>query len=167
MANEFGLEKPGALVGSDVQGVYAVNAFPIVPVAGQPIPVSESGTWTVGVSGITAGVPDITINGGTVNALNANINTGVMNGVATVVVLITGTWVATISFFGSIDSGAHTLAMNAYTSGTAAAVTTTAANGTWVIPCAGFQTVYAVVTAYTSGTAAINMRGSTAHFPLR
>lgn len=160
MTEKFGLPTPTAHVGSSVQSVALVGAAPIVPVAGQPIPVSQSGVWTA-----TATPPaDITATG-TLTVLNANVTMN-MNSIATVMLTITGTWVATITWFLTLDAVTYTGA-NAYTTGVAAAAANTAANGTWFIPCAGASQIYVGATAYTSGTATVKMRGSTATFPLR
>ena len=67
-------------------------------------------------------------------------------------VQITGTWSATVSFQGSVD-GTNWAATLAYPVGSvnAAAVTTTTANGMWVVPI-NTPHVRLRTTAYTSGT---------------
>lgn len=71
-----------------------------------------------------------------------------------VTVDITGTWVATILFEGTID-GANWVGVSAKASnGTADAtrVITTAANGMWFIEAEGLKQVRVRCSAYTSGT---------------
>src|ERR1051325_9494202 len=71
-------------------------------------------------------------------------------------ITITGTWVATVSFQGSNDNFTTIDAIPVYeiTSASNAAVTTTAANGTFQINTGGWRYVRVRTTAFTSGTVA-------------
>jgi hypothetical protein len=71
-------------------------------------------------------------------------------------ITITGTWVATVSFQGSNDNFTTVDAIPVYevTSASNAAVTTTAANGTFQINTGGWRYIRVRTTAFTSGTVA-------------
>lgn len=167
MPKDFGLPTPQAQVSSDVQGVYAVNAFPIVPVNGQPIPVSQSGSWTVSSSG-TATVTRATYASvsGSISGNGQNVALTNTTDCATFAVGISGTWVGTISFLGSVDNVTQ-FAMNAFTTPIAAAITTTTTNQNVWIPYPGCLYCAVQFTAYTSGTANIVIHGAGGTFPLR
>lgn len=94
-------------------------------------------------------------------ALNSEIVASPLDNFATIGVLITGTWVGTITFQGSIDGttfdtievkhiNAHTLK------------TTTTANGQFFINASGLKSVKVVMTSYTSGTATVLIQGNSA-----
>jgi hypothetical protein len=100
---------------------------------------------------------------GTIAALNANVQMSAQ-GVGDVGVTITGTWVATLTFQGTID-GTNWFTIDAMplpvTSSSVCAQTTTA-NGQWTIAAAGLAKVRVIATAYTSGTATVTMEGNQA-----
>ena len=74
---------------------------------------------------------------------------------------ITGTWVGTITFQYSQDEGATWNNYGVYPlvggSIFATSVTSTTANGNWVVPVQGITTFRAVMSTFTSGTAAVAM----------
>lgn len=90
----------------------------------------------------------ITADGGavTVDARNAG----------SVAVQITGTWTATLAFQASVD-GSNFFSVNGYVPSTGASASSTTANGQWAINTAGFALFRVVCTAYTSGTATVNI----------
>lgn len=96
--------------------------------------------------------------GGDLAALNATLAVN-LNGQATVLANIGGTWAGTITFQGSID-GTNWVNINALPLPNGAASPTTTAVGQWVLPTAGYDSVRVAMTAYTSGTATITLRGS-------
>ena len=64
---------------------------------------------------------------------------------------LTGTWVATIQFEGSVD-GTNYQALLAKASETGTGVTSATANGIWGVPVSGLRYVRVRASAYTSGT---------------
>lgn len=101
------------------------------------------------------------------NRVNANQSLGVLNasasflpiGIGTATLVISGTWVGRIQFSASADAGifgVHAV-MNAVTR---EIVTSTTANGTFLIPAAGYVMLLAQMIAYTSGTATLSFSGS-------
>jgi hypothetical protein len=75
-------------------------------------------------------------------------------------VQLTGTWVATIAFEVSPD-GTNWYSAVAYPNGGGAAVGSATANGLWLIPIAGLSQFRVRVSAYTSGSATVNMGATT------
>lgn len=78
----------------------------------------------------------------------------------TVGVQITGTWTGTIAFQGSID-GVTWVAVSMTPIPTAAAVTSTSANGTWTGTFSGLVFFQAISTAWTTGTATVSINTTT------
>lgn len=82
--------------------------------------------------------------------------------VDTLGVQVTGTWVGTVAFFGSVDGtnyialGMHAIGDTSLTS----AVVSTTSNGVFVAPVAGLSKVKATFTR-TSGTAVVTVVGFT------
>jgi hypothetical protein len=76
---------------------------------------------------------------------------------STAAVTISGTWVATVQFEGTVD-GSNWVAVNAYVPSTLAAVTSATANGTWIVPAAALGTIRVRSSAFTSGTIAVTIR---------
>jgi len=75
---------------------------------------------------------------------------------------ITGTWVATLQFEGTID-GTNWFAMNAHAIGTTASlITSTTANGQWRLMSGGCVQVRVRCSAFTSGTAVVTLVASQA-----
>lgn len=81
------------------------------------------------------------------------------NGRGSVGVQITGTWVATVQFEATID-GTNWFSVPAFPPTTGVSVTSTSANGQWIIPSAGYEQVRARVSAFTSGTVVIDLEAS-------
>jgi hypothetical protein len=82
-------------------------------------------------------------------------------GWGTTSVQVTGTWVGTLSFEGSLD-GVNYVALSAQPSSSSTSVTTTAANGVWTVTTAGYGQVRVRFSAFTSGTAAVSLIAVTA-----
>lgn len=94
-----------------------------------------------------------TLGTGTIVALNGTVIVPVV-GKSTVTFNITGTWVATLTFQGSVDNGVTYTTIIANL--TAQAVTTsTSANDRAIVACAGYTHIRLIATAFTSGTATI------------
>jgi len=98
---------------------------------------------------------------GTLGALNAVVNLPI-NGTSSLYALISGTWVGTIQFQGSVD-GTNFIPLEAVQGGPTNAYSTagfTGNGGVRVALPAGFVQVQAKMTAYTSGTATVVMNVS-------
>ncbi len=87
--------------------------------------------------------------------------TATLNGAATTTVYISGTWVGTVQFEATTD-GTTYYAVNAVPVISGTAVTSTTANGQWIISSGGYANIQARVSAYTSGTVVIALRTSIA-----
>jgi len=74
-------------------------------------------------------------------------------------VQVTGTWVGTLQFEGSVD-GTNFFSIPSVVPTTGAVVTSATANGQWLIPCAGYKQIRTRCSAFTSGTIVISMQGS-------
>ncbi len=95
---------------------------------------------------------------GTIAALNGTLVLPI-NGISTVNISISGTWSATLAFEGQSGDGIW----NAIAASNPAGgdnVTTATTNNTYTVGVGGFTQVRVIATAYTSGTAAITMNGS-------
>ncbi|CAK9249684.1 unnamed protein product [Sphagnum jensenii] len=100
---------------------------------------------------------------GTLGALNATLNLPI-NDVSSAYALITGTWVGTIQFQGSVN-GTNFVPLEAVQGGPTNAYSTagfTANGGVRISLPAGFTSIQAVMTAYTSGTATVVINASAA-----
>jgi len=72
---------------------------------------------------------------------------------------VAGTWTATLTFQGSMD-GFDFVTIPALPVGGGPAVTTTTANGQWWVNAGGFRVIRLQATAFTSGTANVELFGS-------
>ena len=112
--------------------------------------------WTpFGTTGDQNASGTIATNGGAVSLS--------INGVSSVYAIITGTWVGSIQFRGLSPDGATWIPLNAVSGGPLNAYSTTAftANaGVRIMLPAGFKAVEAYASAWTSGTATININAS-------
>lgn len=91
------------------------------------------------------------LNTGTAGALNATVDATSLDSIGSVSALITGTWVGTITFQGSLD-GSVFFDMLALNLSTNALISTTTANGSFLINSFGLKAVRVKATSYTSGT---------------
>ena len=100
---------------------------------------------------------------GTLGALNATLNLPI-NDVSSAYALISGTWVGTIQFQGSVN-GSTFVPLNAVQGGLSNTYTTagfTSNGGVRIAVPAGFTSIQAIMTAYTSGTATVVINTSAA-----
>lgn len=74
-------------------------------------------------------------------------------------VYVSGTWVATLQFEGSIDE-TNWFAIKALNISTGAVVSSIAGNGTFLVPVAGYAQFRLRASAYTSGTATVTIEGT-------
>ena len=100
--------------------------------------------------------PDITASG-TLAAAAATAALA-LNGQSAGLVTLTGTWVGTVAFEGF--DGATWFPVNGTASSTSTPASTTSANGAYRITPAGFASIRANMTAWTSGSASVVLRAS-------
>jgi hypothetical protein len=138
-------EKWIPLVG-DVDGrlqVYAAIMGGYIDVSGSNVAVSfpDDLTWTYDIDAVDMA------------------NTAETDGMATVGISISGTWVGTFTFQATQDGITYyTYPFLNVISGTLQSSTTV--NGIWIVPCAGFSRIRIRSTLWTSGTATTKMRAS-------
>lgn len=98
---------------------------------------------------------------GTAGVLNAAVELPVA-GAAGAAIQVSGTWAGTLTFQSTIN-GTDWLTHNGTVYGGASItnISTTTANGAWAFRVAGAQRLRAIMTAYTSGTATIDIRAAT------
>lgn len=80
-------------------------------------------------------------------------------GAGTGALQLSGTWVATAQFEGSVD-GTNFTSLQAFPLSSSTSATSAAANGVWVFSAAGLSKVRVRASAYTSGTAVVTLRAS-------
>lgn len=95
----------------------------------------------------------------TANAQSVAVNSA---GAYTVIIQLLGTWVGTLAFEQTLDSGATWSAVQGVPPNGGAVVTGATANGQWVINSGGFQQIRVRSTAWTSGTATVVLNASLA-----
>lgn len=98
---------------------------------------------------------------GALAALNATASLPIAGGYSATVVQLAGTWVGTITFEGTLD-GTNWSPINGILSSTAGPSSTATTNGIYRLTPGGLSQIRANMTAYTSGSATINMRASSA-----
>jgi hypothetical protein len=119
---------------------------------------------TAAVTGDTALVVALSPNSSTPNTLDLN-NTGTLgslnativfncSGMSTATFSVTGTWVGTTQFQGSVD-GTNWFAADAWNMSTGLFITSITANGNFLVGIAGLKQFRLIMSSYTSGTASI------------
>lgn len=100
---------------------------------------------------------------GSMAALNAAVSL-TLNGAAGAIIDLRGTFVATVSFQGTVDGTNYFSlpATPASSSNNVASVTTATVAGAWYVQAAGCLSIRATATAYTSGTVTATLRAVTA-----
>lgn len=94
------------------------------------------------------------------DALNEELIMSV-RGLGGVALQLSGTWVGTVSFEATVD-GNTWVAFNMAPSNSATAASSATSGGAWSANCAGYDSVKARVSAYTSGTVKAVMQGTEA-----
>lgn len=138
--------------------LYSATGGAVTGTAGTP------GTAVVSVQGVAGGtsVPvsisnvDRTSTGTITSTQNVNVNS---QGSGVTGVEVTGTWTGTLSFQASVD-GTTWNAVSAVVPTTGAIVTSTTANGVWLIPSAGYQSVRVLGNTVATGTATVALDNS-------
>jgi len=75
-------------------------------------------------------------------------------------VQVTGTWVATLQFEGTVDGSTYASLLSIDPATGLTSATSTTANGTFLLPLAGFRHARVRASAYTSGTAVVTVRST-------
>lgn len=138
------LKQVVALVDSD--GAYVTLANPLkvdVLLGAAALPVNVGASIDRRVSGMIAALNE-----------TVEINTAAVGSLG---VQITSTWTGTIVFEATVDD----VTWNSITADPGA-ITSTTANGSWTIACAGQSKVRVRASAWTSGSASVTLNGSTA-----
>ena len=138
-----------------VNGQALMAASVPVVIASNQSAVPVSGTVTANAG---TGVADVTASG-TLGAINATVALALGGGYSGAVVQITGTWVGTIQFEGTVD-GTNWLPINGVFAGTSAPAPTVTANGIIRLTPGGLAQFRVNMTAFTSGSAVITLRAS-------
>lgn len=102
-----------------------------------------------------AGTPQAS---GRLGALNDAVTIGVL-GLGSFGLQASGTWVGTLSFEASID-GLTFSALSAVPTNSTTSVTSTTGNGLWLASAAGLRLIRVRVSAYTSGTAMVELQAA-------
>jgi hypothetical protein len=119
-------------------------SLPVVIASNQP-PLPVTSTDTTATGALTAAAQTVAL------ALNGN---------SAAAVQVSGTWIGTLQFEGSADGGATYSAVNAVAASTSYPQPTTSVNGLYRLTPAGLSHLRVNMTAFTSGSASITIRGS-------
>ena len=147
-------------------GVVTTGTQRVVLATDQPAVATNitnvgGGALTFGLKASTSSIPIVVSSDnatGTIAVLNGSV-TNTVTGYGACAIDIRGTFTATLAFQGSIDGTNWTL-LQATPIGSAqnvALVTSASAAGSWLVNCAGCTRVRVYATAYTSGTATVNL----------
>ncbi|MDZ4810748.1 MAG: hypothetical protein SGI96_21135 [Bacteroidota bacterium] len=101
------------------------------------------------------------LNTESISALNASVAARPLDNFGTAGIIISGTWVGTISFEGSLD-GINFVSIFAMRLSDSFFLISAASNGQFLINVSGMVAIRAKLTAYTSGTADIVIQGNAA-----
>ncbi len=157
LATDANVAKETGGVLATISGYLSSISSAVSTAANQVLELAHLST----ISSNTAGLPDVTSTGN-LGSLNSTLALSTV-GKGTFLITITGTWSGTVTFQcagDSVPTFTATTAAPAFTFG--ALVSTATANGSWIVPSAGFQQCQAKMTAYTSGTAAVTVTASQA-----
>lgn len=134
-ASEIGNATGGASFGAGVTGAQVLRVV---------LPTDQTGINSFLDKNIT----------GTITALNGNVAIAT-NGMASVIVTVTGTWTATLTFEGF--DGTNWIVTAGLTQPAGGITESIISNGTVLVNCGGYSQIRIIATAYTSGTANIFM----------
>lgn len=135
--------------GDLVQGAVTTSAPTYTTGTTNPLSLDTSGNLRV--TPISTSDNNVT---GTITALNGDVIIAT-HGMASLVVTLTGTWVAIISFQGF--DGTNWITASGLTIPAGGITEALASNGSVLINCAGFSQVRLIATAFTSGTVNVFM----------
>lgn len=99
------------------------------------------------------------LNTGTLDSLNSSLSVSEISNFGTLSFIITGTWVGTITFQGSVD-GTNFNDIYSQSISTNLLSKTTTSNGQFIINIAGLKSFKVLMSAYTSGSASVEIQGS-------
>lgn len=129
-----------------------------LPAGGTGLTNAELRATPVPISGSVTSLDTTT--SGNITAISQSVAL-YLNGKSGVALQITGTWIGTLQFEGTID-GTNWAAINGVVAGTSTPGQTTTTNGIVRLTPSGLAQVRVTSTAFTSGTAVISMRASDA-----
>ena len=163
-----GLKVDGSGTALPVSGTVSTGlSQPLTDTQLRATPVPVSGTVSTGgltdtqlrASALPVSSTDTTTSG-TIALVSQSVALA-LNGKSGVAIQITGTWVGTLQFEGTVD-GTNWVTINGVVAGTSTPGTTTIANGIVRVTPSGLAQVRITSTVWTSGTATISMRASDA-----
>jgi len=120
--------------------------------------VDSTGAAYTRVLGNPSVVQPTKITSNTLTAASQTLGWSDPDGVSTVGIQLSGTWAGTVVFEGTVN-GSTWVTVNAVTP-TGGIVTSTTSSGVWLVDFAGFASIRARVSVYTSGSIVAHMRGS-------
>lgn len=138
------------------QPALAQNVRVYDPATGLPV-FSATNPAPVTISATTGAALDTTASG-TITAISQNVALA-LNGKSGATIQITGTWVGTLQFEGTVD-GTNWAPINGIYAGTSTPLTTITVNGLVRLTPSGLAQFRITSTAWTSGTATISLRAS-------
>lgn len=153
-ANKLQVELPASSIGlTDTQ----IRATPLAVTMSNTLALTDTQIRATALPVSIATDADNTSTGTLAAAAQTVVLT--MSGKSAVGIVITGTWVGTITFEGSVD-GTNWNLINAVAASTSIPQSTTIVNGLFRLTPSGLLQVRANMTAFTSGTATLTMRAS-------
>lgn len=141
-----------------VEGADGVNDGDISSANPLPVDVLDSATRDLGKVDLVQADP-LTATG-SLTAVSQSVILDVQ-GYGAVAVQLSGTWVATVGFDGTVDGTNYTDLPVAPLGGGVPVVTATA-NGVWMVNCGGLDKIRAFSDAFTSGTVTVNLQANIA-----
>lgn len=102
---------------------------------------------------------DVVTNSGTINTLSASVAISLLGNYGGVTIQITGMWSGTLSFQGYSDTGSWTT-LRTVDVPTGSPINSTNQNGIYRFATQGMQAFRVIATAWTTGTATINLAGT-------
>ncbi|MGH7975013.1 MAG: hypothetical protein ACREBR_05780 [bacterium] len=138
--------------------------LPINSSDAQPVNITDPVTQTLG-AGVTANnelkimIPSVATTGTITSTTSVTAPLSALNSRGAIGIVITGVWVATLEFEGSVD-GVNFSSIIVFPSVSGTGITSTTANGTWFASAAGLNSFRVRASAFTSGTVTVSFQSS-------
>lgn len=124
------------------------------------LPSIPAGTNNIGDVDVLSDVTPANLTAsGSLTASGQSVEVDPMRGCGSAAVQVTGTWVATLQFEGTVD-GANYFNVNAVQPTSGNSINQTSGNGQWFIGCAGLAKLRVRCSSFTSGTATVTIVAS-------